>query len=211
MNMKKNINITTVIIVLAIFITLSVGYALFSDTITIEGTATAQGEFDVSINCVSGISPELGVTVKQVSSDVDTESGFDSEYCVVNGLDVEYGADLKYPSSLKIYTIEITNNNDFSVKVDETSVNADSKKYIDDILVEDEDTYGAIQIYDVANHYIISNGVVSEWNDLIIEPGETVYLVEGLYWSKYDDGSITNGTDVTFKKTFHADLIQVAE
>ena len=43
--MRKSINKTVVIIVLALFLTISVGYALFSDTITIEGTATAQDKF----------------------------------------------------------------------------------------------------------------------------------------------------------------------
>ena len=32
---------------LALLLVLSVGYALFSDTITINGTATAKGSFDI--------------------------------------------------------------------------------------------------------------------------------------------------------------------
>ena len=57
--MRESINKTTVIIVLAVFLTLSVGYALFSDTITIEGTATAQGNFDLTATCNTGVSQEL--------------------------------------------------------------------------------------------------------------------------------------------------------
>ena len=50
--MKKTMNKTTVIIVLALFLSISVEYALFSDTITIEGTATAQGTFDIKVTCL---------------------------------------------------------------------------------------------------------------------------------------------------------------
>ena len=36
---------------LALLLVLSVGYALFSETITINGTATAKGNFDIVGTC----------------------------------------------------------------------------------------------------------------------------------------------------------------
>ena len=36
---------------LALLLALSVGYALFSETITINGTATAKGSFDIGFEC----------------------------------------------------------------------------------------------------------------------------------------------------------------
>ena len=44
---------------LALLLVMSVGYALFSDTITINGSATAQGEFDMEIVSAS-ITDEVG-------------------------------------------------------------------------------------------------------------------------------------------------------
>ena len=43
---KKNMIIIGVI---ALILAVSVGYALFSDTLTINGTATAQGDFSFSV------------------------------------------------------------------------------------------------------------------------------------------------------------------
>ena len=36
---------------LALLLVLSVGYALFSETIEINGTATAKGDFDITYTC----------------------------------------------------------------------------------------------------------------------------------------------------------------
>ena len=36
---------------LALLLVMAVGYALFSETITINGTATAKGDFDISFTC----------------------------------------------------------------------------------------------------------------------------------------------------------------
>ena len=57
MNKKKGIIIGVVLFVLAV----AVGYALFSDTLTINGTATAKGEFDMEISSAQ-ITSEVGST-----------------------------------------------------------------------------------------------------------------------------------------------------
>ena len=44
---------------LALLLVLSVGYALFSETITINGTATAKGNFAFEIETMKGINDEL--------------------------------------------------------------------------------------------------------------------------------------------------------
>ena len=45
---KKNM---VIIGVIALILAVSVGYALFSDTLTINGTATAKGDFNLSYAC----------------------------------------------------------------------------------------------------------------------------------------------------------------
>lgn len=57
MNKQKKI----IIGVLALLVTMMVGYALFSETITINGTATAKGEFNMEITSAS-ITNEVGST-----------------------------------------------------------------------------------------------------------------------------------------------------
>ena len=68
MNKKKGI----IIGVLAIALVMVVGYALFSDTLTINGTATAQGDFDMQIISAE-VTGEVGSTgaTAQVSSNND--------------------------------------------------------------------------------------------------------------------------------------------
>ena len=115
--MRKNINRTTVIIVLAIFLTISVGYALFSDTITIEGTATAKGEFDIEASCITNVSTDMlydfgleddtkeGTTVAEMWR----EHGYKDVSCLVDGNTVKYSAGFDYPRAQKNYVIKMKN------------------------------------------------------------------------------------------------------
>lgn len=107
--MRKSINKTTVIIVLALFLTLSVGYALFSDTITIEGTATAQGNFDITTTCSAGYSDDIiEISGGELSRDMD-QIGFANSICNVNDDMVTMTTDLLYPGANRIFTIKMTN------------------------------------------------------------------------------------------------------
>ena len=103
--MQKSINKTTVIIVLAVFLTLSVGYALFSDTITIEGTATAQGNFDIEVTCLTVVPDEF----KQILGDELESYGYKDESCVVTDDKITYSVSLEYPGAKKYSVIKLTN------------------------------------------------------------------------------------------------------
>ncbi len=41
--------------ILALAVTMMVGYAIFSETIKINGTATAKGGFDITVTCAPGL------------------------------------------------------------------------------------------------------------------------------------------------------------
>ena len=45
---------------LALLLVMSVGYALFSDTITINGSATAKGEFKLTTTCMLAPQEDIG-------------------------------------------------------------------------------------------------------------------------------------------------------
>ncbi len=69
MNKKKGIIIGAVLFILA----LAVGYALFSDTLTINGTATAKGDFSFEVTTQKGVMEEINtddlttvVTIKRL-------------------------------------------------------------------------------------------------------------------------------------------------
>lgn len=47
---------------LVLQLALSVGYALFSETITINGKATAKGNFDITATCTPGLLDIMGLT-----------------------------------------------------------------------------------------------------------------------------------------------------
>ena len=121
--MRNSINKTTVLIVLAVFLTISVGYALFSDTITIEGTATAQGNFDVEATCVTDIQDKEFV---EAYSDVTIEdNGFENEECIVNTNpdSTAYSVNLKYPGASKTWLIKFTNKGSVDAKMNAEVLN----------------------------------------------------------------------------------------
>ena len=81
MNKKKGI----IIGVLAIALVMVVGYALFSDTLTINGTATAQGDFDMQI-----ISAEVTGEVGSTGATAQVNSGDNNNSLTINIPKLEY-------------------------------------------------------------------------------------------------------------------------
>lgn len=114
--MRKNINRTTVIIVLAVFLTISVGYALFSDTITIEGTAMAQGKFDMEVSCQPGMLSGLN------SEDYfgQKEEGYKNDSCLVSEdkNTATFNVELTYPGAGRTFTVKITNKGTIDAMID---------------------------------------------------------------------------------------------
>ena len=124
--MRKSINKTTVVIVLAIFLTLSVGYALFSDTITIEGTATAQGKFDIEATCITNIPDDLKTAIgNNLYSDTiqdlknySNEGGYKNESCEIVNDKVTYTVELEYPGAQKWFIVKLTNVGTIDAKIE---------------------------------------------------------------------------------------------
>ena len=50
--MSKNNKI--ILVILTFIVSLMIGYALFSETVTISGTATSQGQFKITTSCITG-------------------------------------------------------------------------------------------------------------------------------------------------------------
>ena len=99
--------------VLSFVVVCVVGFALFSETITVTGTASASGDFSFEKKCIAGDSRNVYQELKQ--------GGFGTESCTVNGDTVSISTELLYPSAFRVYTIEIKNTGaiDGMVKVNE--------------------------------------------------------------------------------------------
>lgn len=115
---KKSIAIIGVI---AFVLTVAVGYALFSETLTVTGTATATGNFDVEFTKVGTIT-KVGYT-----------GAGDSEIAVIspdkNTLTVTVNK-LDYPGAYVEIPVTITNKGSVSAKlknINETGLTADSR------------------------------------------------------------------------------------
>jgi NADPH:quinone reductase-like Zn-dependent oxidoreductase len=85
MNKKKKV----IIGVLAVILVAAVGYAIFSDTLTIKGTATAQGNFNLTYSC-------------EVVGDV-------AGNCSVEGNTVTTTSTLSKPNETVMYIVTVTN------------------------------------------------------------------------------------------------------
>lgn len=115
---KQNIAIIGVV---AFVLAVAVGYALFSETITINGTATAKGDFDVEFTTVGEIT-KVGYT-KVGEQEIAVISGDKNTLTVtVNKLD--------YPGAYVEIPVTITNKGSISAKlkqIKESGLTADSR------------------------------------------------------------------------------------
>lgn len=117
---KQNIAIIGVIVfVLAV----AIGYALFSETLTINGTATAQGDFDVEFTSIGDVTSE-GYTKQTTEPEHELAkiSGDKNELTItVNKLD--------YPGAYVEIPVTITNKGSIPAKlkqINQTGLDTDA-------------------------------------------------------------------------------------
>ncbi len=103
---KQNIAIIGVIVFV---LALAIGYALFSETLTISGTATASGDFDVEFTSIGEVTSS-GYTKQADSADIAViESGNNKLTITVNKLD--------YPGAYVEIPVTITNKGSVPAKL----------------------------------------------------------------------------------------------
>lgn len=104
-----------IIAVVAFVLAVAVGYALFSETLTINGTATARGDFDVEFTSVGEIK-KAGYTDEDASGDTPTEIATISPD--KNSLTIKVNK-LDYPGAYVEIPVTITNKGSISAKLKE--------------------------------------------------------------------------------------------
>ena len=100
---------------LALLLVMSVGYALFSDTITINGTATAKGDFDINVSCQNELLEQIpkGTRFFKVIGDsgfVFNDNNYKNDICSIYDDEVAFNVELTQPRAEKTFIVKLTNN-----------------------------------------------------------------------------------------------------
>ena len=204
---------------LALLLVMSVGYALFSDTITINGSATAKGDFNLVTTCdMDAEALELAQLRDMGSS---TNPKISCEGNVVNA-----SATLDYPGSIKYFRVMVTNTGTIRAKLkkvvelnnpnyvcerDNCSTNiVNYVKNADDTNIVSTELYPDLHwvvVYDDAP-YGKDVSFSEEQLDAVLDPGETAYFYILMEWSSR---STTPGDPLTATMNVEMDWQQVTE
>lgn len=83
-----------------------VGYALFSENITVTGSATASGDWSITASCSDTIPAEV---LSDYGKSGRKQGGYEKDSCLVSGNRVTTSTTLLYPTAKKIYQVEYKN------------------------------------------------------------------------------------------------------
>ena len=177
---------------LALLLVMVAGYALFSQNLTINGTAKAQGEFSLSMTCTPGILDEI----KNYEAGYASQSGYSNDSCSVANDTVTFHADLAYPTARRYFTVKVFNTGsvtavDEKVDVAGQEYNAEENKDCkynssDDSL--DRCFRPDLNIDEIKYIKKTKNGEISyltEGDKLTLEPGDTFYLALVIAWPRF--------------------------
>ncbi len=189
MNKKKKV----IIGVLAVILVAAVGYAIFSDTLTIKGTATAQGNFDLTYTCV-----------KEDSSSTGTGE------CSVKDNTVTTTSTLSKPSDQVIYTVTVTNDGTIPAVLK----TVDSPNNYNRSVEQAGDEFYADFATGLAAYYIIHpndasedvmGDAAAEAANITIQPGESITIEVMHGWADLGDEQPEipdEGASINYNLTF---------
>ena len=106
---------------LALLLVMTVGYALFSENITINGMATAKGDFDITTTCETGINSKLLFDISNFE-EYNKEMGYENDECLVTNNKVTMKVDFLYPSATRYFTVKMTNTGTIDATLDSRSI-----------------------------------------------------------------------------------------
>ena len=212
MNNNKKI----IIGILALVVTCVIGYALFSETVSIKGTAKADGDFNISLSCETGIFNKINLF-----NNIDVvEAGYNNDICEVKNNEVFFKTNLEYFTASRAFTVKVTNNGTIDITLLENSkLTYDSTiSFVDNngnLLKNAQGQDAVSNAKDLGLFYMISdtavafesNGIVYNFNDpmfnvtnneffhynghsnpgdMILKPGKSAYFVFQIIWPETD-------------------------
>lgn len=218
---------------LALLLVMTVGYALFSETITINGTATAKGNFNIEAICVKGVDADLMVAAGITSDDLP-EGGYSNDYCNVNENNVNFGADLAFPSAIRYFTIIMTNNGTIPAQLNiDTGITSDVEVCQQDICTsfraeftnEQYDFFAPyyfsaelVGFKNTNGEYVVDENEINNFYDesgknIILKPGESLVVLSSSFWDRNNPlySENTNAGDYKTIGTFNYNFVQITQ
>lgn len=108
MNKRKN---RIFIACLSFLVVVSIGYAAFSENITISGASKSQATFNITTTCTKGLPSNIQSAAGFSDLEVLTlNRGYKNDSCTVSGNNVTVATTFEYPTASRMYTIKMTNN-----------------------------------------------------------------------------------------------------
>ena len=204
---KKNMIIIGVI---ALILVVAVGYALFSDTLTINGSATAKGDFNMTMTCQPGLDTSIASAEDLIMNE---DNGYENDQCSVDNKTMTFSTDLKYPGAQRTFTVKMKNEGSIDAYLNlDTGVTGNVKTCYD---ANANDTFEESECVNDSVSYVFemeiipigyekSDGtkfnfmtgsedqiseITSEDGSVIVKPGDTLYFGVGSYFNKLVTGS----------------------
>ena len=151
---------------LALLLVMSVGYALFSDTITINGSATAKGEFKLTTTC--SIAPEEDIIGSEGAwGDKLSNLGTSKNEISCNNNIVDISTGLDYPGAYAWYKIVVTNEGTIPATLKSIDINYNNQNR-----VINEESFGSDLYFSNDKLYVrpYSSEEGDEVNEFYYEP-----------------------------------------
>ena len=204
---------------LALLLVLSVGYALFSDTITINGTASAKGEFSLTTTC-----DDIAPTNSEQNAGLVSDAKIICKDNIINA-----SATLGYPGSIKWFRVKVENTGTIPAKINkivelnapENMIFQKDNGFVDLPYFENCDgdkTNRVCSVFHLGDGIYSdfesgSEGVEPDWYQLeaidpTLEPGETAYFYVEMQWLST---STTPGEPLVASLDVEIDWQQVTE
>ena len=205
---KKNMIIIGVI---ALILVITIGYALFSDTLTINGTATAKGDFNMTMTCQPGLDTSIA-SAEDIMMDED--NGYENDQCSVDDKTMTFSTGLKYPGAQRSFTVKMKNEGSIDAYLNvDTGLTSNVKTCYDananDTFEESECVNDSVPyVFEISvapigyeksdgtkfNFWTGSEDQISEitsedGNSIIVKPGDTLYVLISPYFNKLVTGS----------------------
>lgn len=121
---------------LIILLLLSVGYSIFSESLTVGGTVSASSDMDVNISCSKG--------ALNIFDSIKTQGGYEKDNCTINDKLISMEVSLNYPTALRYFTVTISNNSliDIAIPVKDYKTDGDITVYNNDDSVYETAKFG---------------------------------------------------------------------
>ena len=209
---------------LALLLVMSVGYALFSETITVNGTATAKGEFSITTEALEESDEAFSIYTKDISRGV-----VENPIINVVGNQVTSNVTLGAPGSSYTFGIKVTNTGSIPARLKSIRDVTNNELILDSTLEDGgsaatpfycsndgndricaelytEDSYWSDYDVDISERMLEEQNFNVEMTKAVLDPGESIYYFIEYMWSS-NSTSQENTKDLNWQLEFDFEQI----